>query len=145
MFPSPCGDYGSYLPKISMYPCILIDVSVPLRGLWFLSLLKLYKVSETLFRVSVPLRGLWFLSRRVYTEVGTEYYGVSVPLRGLWFLSVMHNSNDTYVDFNKFPSPCGDYGSYLKEGSFYHEKNDKVSVPLRGLWFLSTSHSFYNT
>ena len=36
---------------------------------------------------------------------------VSVPLRGLWFLS-WENSCDIPL-FEWFPSPCGDYGSYL--------------------------------
>ena len=37
---------------------------------------------------------------------------ISVPLRGLWFLSQL----DTYLEGytpTEFPSPCGDYGSYL--------------------------------
>ena len=60
-FPSPCGDYGSYLghgqPKSG-------------RAL-----------------VSVPLRGLWFLSRKEEKNMATYEDIVSVPLRGLWFLS----------------------------------------------------------
>ena len=63
-------------------------------------------------QVSVPLRGLWFLSSASYSALcdlqasfpspcgdygsyhddaianGESYYYVSVPLRGLWFLSV---------------------------------------------------------
>ena len=38
---------------------------------------------------------------------------VSVPLRGLWFLS-LEPEYDKYDKYTfKFPSPCGDYGSYL--------------------------------
>ena|GEM_PF-2155424 len=85
-------------------------VSVPLRGLWFLSRLNFltnlkkfkfpspygdygsYHLSLSFlmaFRhlVSVPLRGLWFLSRRLQTRVRLPGRAVSVPLRGLWFLS----------------------------------------------------------
>ena len=42
---------------------------------------------QTIAIVSVPLRGLWFLSinDRVNEEYGRIF--VSVPLRGLWFLS----------------------------------------------------------
>ena len=37
-FPSPCGDYGSYQhSKGFAYDIGLYFVSVPLRGLWFLS------------------------------------------------------------------------------------------------------------
>ena len=41
-FPSPCGDYGSYpLPTKKEKDNDIIEVSVPLRGLWFLSWLQL--------------------------------------------------------------------------------------------------------
>ena len=38
-FPSPYGDYGSYLKKLSSgsSQSVILRVSVPLRGLWFLS------------------------------------------------------------------------------------------------------------
>ena len=110
--------------------------SVPLRELWFLSIItysymsfpcivafpspcgdygsyrnqKIY-FKERLGRVSVPLRGLWFLSAIGRIFAWLLFALVSVPLRGLWFLS----SNDYKV-------------VYLPT---------LVSVPLRGLWFLS--------
>ena len=37
---------------------------------------------------------------------------VSVPLRGLWFLSHYIVDGGPF-DLALFPSPCGDYGSYL--------------------------------
>ena len=38
MFPSPCGDYGSYHDSWAFYSMDEFnEVSVPLRGLWFLS------------------------------------------------------------------------------------------------------------
>ena len=36
-FPSPCGDYGSYQNYGYIFRHQLFTVSVPLRGLWFLS------------------------------------------------------------------------------------------------------------
>ena len=39
--------------------------------------------------VSVPLRGLWFLSKLMFKPTEKQYEAVSVPLRGLWFLSNM--------------------------------------------------------
>ena len=39
------------------------------------------------FEVSVPLRGLWFLSAEWLKYIPCRYEVVSVPLRGLWFLS----------------------------------------------------------
>ncbi len=108
-----------------------------------------------------PLAGIMVLiiTSRIFVHVGIT---VSVPLRGLWFLS--RNGEITMIRhyWHKFPSPCGDYGSYRRqhcyqvhrEGKSFrplagimvliignHEKgrhnNIKVSVPLRGLWFLS--------
>jgi hypothetical protein len=62
MFPSPCGDYGSYL----LNECLPLRydvrvVSVPLRGLWFLSLVTVYNhqlVTDSSFR---PLAGIMVL------------------------------------------------------------------------------------
>ena len=36
-FPSPCGDYGSYHFAEKVLRATYEQVSVPLRGLWFLS------------------------------------------------------------------------------------------------------------
>ena len=38
---------------------------------------------------------------------------VSVPLRGLWFLSTVEAPTVDAAATETFPSPCGDYGSYL--------------------------------
>ena len=109
------------------------SVSVPLRGLWFLSGRYIME-PKILVKVSVPLRGLWFLSPYVpcgrclsaptrfrpltgimvliiVEQVKRKSGGiVSVPLRGLWFLSILNTT--------------------IQLVSFF------VSVPLRGLWFL---------
>ena len=41
-----------------------LNVSVPLRGLWFLSDISSLPMVNDVDEVSVPLRGLWFLSAR---------------------------------------------------------------------------------
>ena len=133
-FPSPYGDYGSY-QHVTHYiveggP---FDVSVPLRGLWFLSgqlvgyskLIhqfpspygdygsyprQLLPLLKSIGIVSVPLRGLWFLSKTVEEAPPMAIRFVSVPLRGLWFLSTPQTMDKEGL--YKFPSPYGDYGSY---------------------------------
>ena len=62
LFPSPYGDYGSYLTLSRLASPSVTKVSVPLRGLWFLSWCGLFSFNESDDDVSVPLRGLWFLS-----------------------------------------------------------------------------------
>ena len=62
----------------------------------------------------------------------------SVPLRELWFLSIITYSYMSFPCIVAFPSPCGDYGSYL--WSYLYRtirRPHEESVPLRGLWFLS--------
>ena len=63
------------------------EVSVPLRGLWFLSR-ENNDPRKKYMTVSVPLRGLWFLSSDDDAIFNEDYEEVSVPLRGLWFLSL---------------------------------------------------------
>ena len=110
-------------------------VSVPLRGLWFLSLNEEGVTDIAQATVSVPLRGLWFLSF-VSNQPRGKYKVVSVPLRGLWFLSTDELLN--VVTDVKFPSPYGDYGSYRERTmKTMLPRPGGVSVPLRGLWFLS--------
>ena len=86
-------------------------VSVPLRGLWFLSWYEALALAIFAVVVSVPLRGLWFLSKTIFNYQRTNRKAVSVPLRGLWFLSGC-GKRGQHERHNKFPSPCGDYGSY---------------------------------
>ena len=62
--------------------------------------------------VSVPLRGLWFLSSCVQFAMSVAT-SVSVPLRGLWFLSQVDFLTNRLIK-EHIPSPCGDYGSYLR-------------------------------
>ena len=166
-YSSPYGDYGSYhYERLVMDFGLVPLVSVPLRGLWFLS--KNYeRINEVLeSAVSVPLRGLWFLSTTGETMRAKLIVRVSVPLRGLWFLSLSLITGNKSSN-QSFPSPCGDYGSYqtgkkpqrsqLVESfrplagimvlidyitSCMDWLEDLVSVPLRGLWFLSGRYRF---
>ena len=136
-------------------------VSVPLRGLWFLSLFAETEKEEEIalefpspcgdygsyqrgsdraflsgiFAVSVPLRGLWFLSagrKRIRPERSSYRFR---PLAGIMVL-IVHRMTKEEFKVMWFPSPCGDYGSYRKTGG-YIANAETVSVPLRGLWFLS--------
>ena len=65
---------------------------------------------------------------------------VSVPLRGLWFLSGWNA--DVFILDMEFPSPYGDYGSYLSRMKKIRDLTEYVSVPLRGLWFLSSCYYY---
>ena len=48
------------------------------------------------------------------TDIINDYCEISVPLRGLWFLSITKHLL-LFALSTKFPSPCGDYGSYRLE------------------------------
>ena len=111
-FPSPCGDYGSYLKERPML------------------------LERMLTRVSVPLRGLWFLSYEI-DDLGTKMYEIGFrPLAGIMVLIKQENANGKLSIL--FPSPCGDYGSYpSQDAPGLRRSVQGVSVPLRGLWFLS--------
>ena len=66
LFPSPCGDYGSYLLQIQDERRNRNCVSVPLRGLWFLSYKKegvTMRKEQYSFR---PLTGIMVLIRTLY-------------------------------------------------------------------------------
>ena len=86
--------------------------------------------------VSVPLRGLWFLSTANPT-IRTGMNWSFRPLAGIMVLIDLEALEMCYDDV-QFPSPCGDYGSYHLESCNDWEWKRQVSVPLRGLWFLST-------
>ena len=60
-FPSPYGDYGSYLYEQEAADCESFDeVSVPLRGLWFLSPMAYLSNRINLYRFR-PLTGIMVL------------------------------------------------------------------------------------
>ena len=62
--------------------------------------------------VSVPLRGLWFLSTANPT-IRTGMNWSFRPLAGIMVLIIL-NLAMTGNGNGKFPSPCGDYGSYRR-------------------------------
>ena len=139
----------------------MLYISVPLRGLWFLSLPQQYIHHRKHKEISVPLRGLWFLSLISHGAYPKFEDKISVPLRGLWFLSPEGHPDAPRPAGERFPSPCGDYGSYLISSLYSSTQVPAnfrplagimvlinfttmeiaqrifISVPLRGLWFLS--------
>ena len=93
MFPSPCGDYGSYPGGIPTEVNKWQLGFRPLAGIMVLIVLSTppaFVLSQD--QVSVPLRGLWFLSDSQDSDMEDAGKIVSVPLRGLWFLSRSHGS-----------------------------------------------------
>ena len=126
-FPSPCGDYGSYLRETFLIAQPPKVVSVPLRGLWFLSRRKKMTYSNLKELVSVPFRVLWFLSSCVQFAMSVAT-SVSVPLRGLWFLSQVDFLTNRLIKEHS-PSPCGDYGSDLLFIHFVHLINKHFLIP----------------
>ncbi len=159
-FPSPCGDYGSYRHGTRSYCSFKLESFRPLAGIMVLiaKTASLITSAETL--VSVPLRGLWFLSGREKV-MRKEVYESFRPLAGIMVLINLIGDDLAYL-LQQFPSPCGDYGSYPASspdkawfcnsfpspcgdyGSYHISTRNGsrplliVSVPLRGLWFLSS-------
>ena len=161
-FPSPCGDYGSYRPTLTEKAGNALLGFRPLAGIMVLIFGKSMRAPRQGGAVSVPLRGLWFLSVRIARLFFTSVLcfrplagimvlitarptmnnrkrpkGVSVPLRGLWFLSL----NNIKVDGDysiEFPSPCGDYGSYQAEKQGEEKSFAESFRPLAGIMVLIT-------
>ena len=65
----------------------MYGVSVPLRGLWFLSLAALQEIEESGEDGFRPLAGIMVLIVEGKYSSKCKLGDVSVPLRGLWFLS----------------------------------------------------------
>ena len=85
LFPSPCGDYGSYQTLHDIWKSVWLLFPSPCGD---------YGSYQP---CPIPFH--------------QRHGRVSVPLRGLWFLSSKNGYRDgIYVV--TFPSPCGDYGSY---------------------------------
>ena len=114
-FPSPYGDYGSYLyrEKVDDERLIGLLVSVPLRGLWFLSAASSAPNKRRRRKGFRPLTGIMVLIvAMAKARTACRQDEVSVPLRGLWFLSITLGDMMKQSYIAKFPSPYGDYGSY---------------------------------
>ena len=61
--------------------------------------------------VSVPLRGLWFLSHVMLDIICDEVAPFPSPC-GDYGSYHEYGTTISILEENKFPSPCGDYGSY---------------------------------
>jgi hypothetical protein len=61
-FPSPCGDYGSYRHLLWHERIWWIYGFRPLAGIMVLIKIRERHKEKHSAKVSVPLRGLWFLS-----------------------------------------------------------------------------------
>ena len=161
LFPSPYGDYGSY--QYCPYGInVSYDsmVSVPLRGLWFLSkwvrqhFTTIYSAfpspygdygsyrqrwwkHDTVCRICFrPLTGIMVLIVKPTEKQYTALQQVSVPLRGLWFLSIPTTTLSS-TKTTSFRPLTGIMVLIDRCVTFEWCKSGKVSVPLRGLWFLS--------
>ena len=136
MFPSPYGDYGSYRKSINNKYNGFEEVSVPLRGLWFLSIGKAFVV-ERRRGVSVPLRGLWFLSHSKEGILCLRKRTSFRPLTGIMVLifAMQATRGKKKISFR----PLTGIMVLIKDTyKIINKQTQKVSVPLRGLWFLST-------
>ena len=137
-FPSPCGDYGSYpFLKMLLLPFSHSLVSVPLRGLWFLSHYDFRSPYATQLGEGFrPLAGIMVLIRMAEIRKRCRNKGVSVPLRGLWFLSSVCLQGQTIIASKAVSVPLRGLW-FLSCVGLITSSDGTVSVPLRGLWFLS--------
>ena len=110
-FPSPCGDYGSYLWITSKWMAITPSSFRPLAGIMVLIKQKNRAKKSHLLKVSVPLRGLWFLSLGFDSNAPFPFEMFPSPCGdyGSYLIQILHSMNSL---IKWFPSPCGDYGSY---------------------------------
>ena len=107
LFPSPCGDYGSYLVLFQrLWEYSKFAVSVPLRGLWFLStlILKRNQKGQCLFPSPCGDYGSYLKHFKKKCYISKR---VSVPLRGLWFLSGYIANAETMTDAESFRPLAG--------------------------------------
>ena len=112
MFPSPCGDYGSYLGALKNQRITTWICFRPLAGIMVLigHLRTAMGKGRQSFR---PLAGIMVLIELKLGNKAGNQCAVSVPLRGLWFLSQTGHGAESRTR-STFPSPCGDYGSYQR-------------------------------
>ena len=136
-FPSPCGDYGSYRrPFPSHRKRRQIYISVPLRGLWFLSTLLRCKKTygEKLFPSPCGDYGSHQQEpTRTYTALLFMF-----PSPCGDYGSYQLGDDEFFYEYDGFPSPCGDYGSY-RLPAFRTSSNDWFNFrPLAGIMVLIT-------
>ena len=58
------------------------------------------------------------------------------PLAGIMVLIALHDYAQAYQDVDKFPSPCGDYGSYHDMQTFFPLHGCSGFRPLAGIMVL---------
>ena len=162
-FPSPCGDYGSYRQKVMQSMESFYTVSVPLRGLWFLSLTYPDFIEDFDVLSFRPLAGIMVLIETIWI---LKHYSAKESFRPLAGIMVLIWPNNlvwsptytfpspcgdygsyhilkklfVYPDGRKFPSPCGDYGSYLVVGLFLYVPIGESFRPLAGIMVLISSY-----
>ena len=93
-FPSPCGDYGSYLSS-------KLPTAKKFKH-WFPSPCGDYGSYHYLVCLS------WFPCKRSFR-----------PLAGIMVLIYKGLAENRALQVLKFPSPCGDYGSYPLQHNLY--------------------------
>ena len=90
--------------------------------------------------VSVPLRGLWFLSTdTLYTYIRVRLHSFR-PLAGIMVLIIQTRIIEDVHDYDGFRPLAGIMVLILTILISYAVKHVLVSVPLRGLWFLSIAN-----
>ena len=99
--------------RLVMIIFILTNGFRPLAGIMVLIFIpRNDEQIRALFEVSVPLRGLWFLSWESGCTLAAQPPGRFRPLTGIMVLITMTAREEVKKELERFPSPCGDYGSY---------------------------------
>ena len=138
-FPSPCGDYGSYLPTgKNGTPSLIISFPSPYGdyGSYLLDDKFTYIGMTAEFPSPYGDYGSYLLDDKfTYIGMTAEFPSPYGDYGSYHFICYQLFSARNLL---MFPSPYGDYGSYLdEEVKEKVKKRAEVSVPLRGLWFLS--------
>ena len=94
-FPSPCGDYGSYHDQVQEVLFLHTQRFRPLAGIMVLIFKNLNGLTISYGLVSVPLRGLWFLSI-ILSAFWSSSRICFRPLAGIMVLITMHNHSHLY-------------------------------------------------
>ena len=84
-FPSPCGDYGSYQIEIVSASTKSKWVSVPLRGLWFLSIYSKLTNIQARLKGFRPLAGIMVLIFKCVNALQSTPFSFR-PLAGIMVL-----------------------------------------------------------
>ena len=141
MFPSPCGDYGSYPAPVTRRIVERVTGSFrPLAGIMVLICLLARITLRQLRLVSVPLRGLWFLSSTLRQCNQPHENSSFRPLAGIMVL-IARGDVDEQATVKSCFRPLA--GIMVLIANCLQRKTRNliaVSVPLRGLWFLSLTN-----